>query len=71
MNESKLFSVNTKDIIKGLLMAILTPAVFILQQSLEAGSLKIDWHTVLLASVAGGVGYLVKNFFTPPTKEAK
>ena len=71
MNESKLFSVNTKDILKGLLMAILTPAVFILQQSLEAGSLKIDWHTVLLASVAGGVGYLVKNFFTPPTKETK
>jgi hypothetical protein len=52
-------------------MAILTPAVFILQQSLEAGSLKIEWHTVLLASIAGGVSYLVKNFFTPPTKEAK
>lgn len=68
MKNSKLFSVNIKDILKGLVMAILTPAVFVLQQSVEAGSFKIEWHSVLLASIAGGLGYIIKNFFTPETK---
>ena len=71
MKDSKLFRVNLKDILKGLVMAVLTPAVFILQQSLEAGSLKVEWHSVLLASIAGGLGYLVKNFFTPADEQKK
>lgn len=70
MKDSKRFSVNIKDVLKGLLMAILTPVVYTIQASLEAGVLKFDWHAILLASVAGGLAYLVKNFFTAPDVRA-
>ena len=65
MKSSKLFSINISDILKGLLMAVLTPAVYIIQSSLEAGEWSFNWHNIAMAAVAGGVGYLVKNFFTP------
>ncbi len=67
MKDSKLFAVNIKDILKGLLMAVLTPSVLVIQQSIELGSFVFNWHQIALAAVAGGVAYLVKNFFTPPT----
>ena len=69
MKDSKLFRVNLKDIVKGLVMAVLTPAVFVLEQSVSAGSFKFDWNTVLLASVGGGLAYLIKNFFTPADEQ--
>jgi hypothetical protein len=62
--ESKLGKLDIKDIVKGLVMAVLTPAVFVLQQSIEAGTFTFNWHQVALAAVAGGFGYLIKNFFT-------
>ena len=70
MKDSKLFSLNLKDLLKGLLLAILTPAILIIEQSLEAGTLVFNWNHILMASLAGGVAYLVKNFFTPPTEQA-
>ena len=70
MKDSKLFSLNLKDLLKGLLLAILTPAVLIIEQSLDAGTLVFNWNHILMASLAGGVAYLVKNFFTPPAAQA-
>lgn len=67
MKDSKLFSVNIKDLLKGLVMAVLTPCVLIIQQSLEAGSFTFNWHQIAMAAVAGGTAYLVKNYFTSPT----
>lgn len=61
---SKLFTLNTKDFLKGLVMAILVPAVLIIQQSLESGTLVLNWKTILIASLSGGLAYLIKNFFT-------
>ena len=65
MNQSSFLSLNWKDILKGLLMAILTPAVLIVEQSLQAGSITFNWKQIGLAAIAGGLAYLVKNFFTP------
>jgi len=62
---AKQFSWKRRDFARGLIMAVLTPAVFIIQQSLEAGVLVFNWHTIAMASVAGGVAYLWKNFFEP------
>jgi len=64
---SKLFTLNTKDFLKGLVMAILVPAVTIIQQSLDSGTLVLNWKTILIASISGVVGYLMKNFFTSET----
>lgn len=54
-----------RDLVRGLIMAVLTPAVLILQQSFEAGVLTFNWHAIAMASIAGGMAYLVKNFFEP------
>ncbi len=62
---SKQYSLKKRDIIRGLIMAILTPALLIIQQSVEAGSFTFDWHQVAMASVAGGLAYLLKNFLEP------
>lgn len=66
MKPSKIFQLNWLDLVKGLMMAILTPAVVIVQQSLEAGTFTFDWKIIGLAAVGGGIAYLVKNFFTSP-----
>jgi hypothetical protein len=65
MKTSKFLALNWADIFKGLLMAILTPAVVIIQQSLELGILTLEWKSIVTASIGGGVAYLLKNFLTP------
>ena len=62
---SKQGTLAMSDIVRGLIMAVLTPAVLILQQSLESGILTFNWKEIAMASVAGGLAYLVKNFFEP------
>lgn len=68
MKKSNFLSLNWSDFVKGLLMAVLTPAIIILQQSLELGVFTLDWESIGIASLSGGVAYLLKNFFTNPNK---
>lgn len=63
---SKQFTLNLNDFWKGLIMAVLTPVVTIVYQSIEAGSLTFNWKAILMAAVAGFMGYLMKNFFDKP-----
>ena len=70
MKTSKFLKLDFADILKGLLMAILTPAVVIIQQSLELGILTFEWKSIASASIGGGLAYLLKNFLTPQ-KEVK
>lgn len=65
---SKLFRLNNKDFLKGLVMAVLISAITIIQQSLENGSLVFDWKAILIASLSGAIAYLMKNFFTSEAK---
>lgn len=65
MKTSKFLSLDFSDILKGLLMAILTPAIVIIQQSIDMGLLTFNWKTIVTASIGGGLAYIVKNFFTP------
>lgn len=69
MKDSNFLSLNWKDILKGLIMAILTPAAWVIQQSLDAGTLVLNWKQIAMAAVAGGLSYLVKNFLTIPTQK--
>ena len=65
MKSSPLFKLNTSDLLKGLLMSVLTPVVYIIQASLEAGEWSFNLHNIGLAAISGGFAYIVKNFFTP------
>ena len=66
MATSNLFALDWKDIAKGLLMAVIVPVIAIIEQSVQTGNLTFDWKVIGGAALAGGLGYLVKNFFTPP-----
>ena len=68
MKESKKFSLSFRDLLRGMLIAILTPVLFLLQKSLEVGQLTFDWHALGMAAVGGFLAYLIKNFFTDAEK---
>jgi hypothetical protein len=59
------FNLNWADFAKGLIMAVLTPVVAIIVQSLNNGSLTFDWKVIGIAAASGGLAYIVKNLFTP------
>ena len=68
MKDSNFLSLGAKDILRGLLIAILTPILVLIQQSIEAGNLVFEWKSLLIEGVGGGLAYLIKNFFTKPVE---
>ena len=62
---SQMFSLKTRDVLKALLMAALAPVLFLIQQSIAAGDWTFNWKELGMAAIAGFIGYLIKNFFTP------
>ena len=65
------YTLKTRDFLKGALMAVLVPAVYIIQTSLDAGVLTFNWKQIAIAAVSGLLAYLIKNFFTDDIKVAK
>ncbi len=68
--KSGLFSLKAKDWLRGLLLAVVVPALVALQQSLEAGALTINWKELTMSSIAALIAYVIKNFFTDDTMAA-
>lgn len=71
MKTSNFLSLNTQDVLKALLIAILTPCLVIIQASVDAGTLTFDWKHIAMAAIGGGVAYLLKNLFTPASTVSK
>jgi hypothetical protein len=69
MKTSEFGKLNLLDLGKGLLMAVLTPAVMIVQQSLNSGEFVFNWNQIAIAAFAGGFAYIVKNLLTPSDKK--
>lgn len=68
---SKFLQLNAKDLLKGLLMAVLGALITGVYQLFQSES-ALNWVTikpVLLVAVASGLGYLIKNLFTNSTDE--
>lgn len=65
------YTLKTRDFLKGALMAVLVPAIYIIQTSLEAGVLTFNWKQIAIAAVSGLLAYLIKNFFTDDIAVAK
>ncbi len=65
---SKKGSLQWRDVIRGVLMAAMTSALVIVQQSVESGSLNLNWHSIAMAAVGGGVAYILKNWLIEPAK---
>jgi hypothetical protein len=65
--QSTLFTLNTTDFIKGLLMAVLSSVITVVYQTIEAGSLVFDWKAIGTIALTSGLAYIMKNLFTNST----
>jgi len=65
MQTSSLFSLDFKDLGKGLLVAVGGAVIAAIETSVKAGTLTFDWKAIGGVALAAGFSYLVKNFFTP------
>jgi hypothetical protein len=68
--KSGLFSLKTKDWIKGLILAVVVPVLLAVEQSLTEGTLTFNWKQLGMTAAASLVAYLAKNFLTNDTAEA-
>lgn len=59
------FTLNARDFLKGLLVAVIAAIVPVITGSINAGELKFDWKAIGLTALAAAIAYLTKNFFTP------
>lgn len=62
---SNLHGFNLKDVVKGLLMAVIGAVLVTIQQAIMTGGLSsIDWRTVVSFAIGAALTYLIKQFFT-------
>lgn len=61
---SKQFTLKARDFLKGLFMAVATPALYIVQEMIPGWNI----DPILQASISAGISYLLKNYFES-TKE--
>ena len=60
---SEIFSLSKSDVVKAIVMAMLTPAVAYLSDILTNGG-AFSWVTALHYALAGGIAYIVKAYFS-------
>ena len=60
-SSSSRWKLNTRDLIQGLLMAIITPVIVVIQQSLDLGILTFDVKAIGMAAVAGALAYIFRK----------
>lgn len=64
---STIFTLNTNDFLKGLIMAVLSSVITVVYQTVEAGSLVFDWKAIGTIALTSGLAYIMKNLFTNST----
>lgn len=65
MKTSNLYTLDFKDLLKGLIVAIGSAVVTTIQTSLQSGSFNFNWKLIGTVALGAGIAYLSKNFFTP------
>lgn len=64
MKTSNQFTLNLQDAGKGLIIAVGSAVITIIENTLNAGSLTFNWKQIGLTALAAAAAYLGKNFFT-------
>ena len=71
--KSKMFRLNLNDLIKGLIMTILSAVLATAYQLLMSDGLEWtsdDFKEILVIALTTGISYLLKNYFTDSQNEA-
>lgn len=67
MKTTGLFTVGTRDAIKGLFVSMITVVFSMVYSMLNAGTFPMTfeaWKPILLAGAGAGMAYIMKNFLT-------
>jgi uncharacterized membrane protein YvlD (DUF360 family) len=67
--KSSFLSLNSKDFIKGLFVAVVSAVIALLYTSLQAGNLVIDWKAIGMAALSAALAYITKNLLTNSSDE--
>lgn len=62
---SKRYTLNIRDFLRGLLIAVVSAVLTALLTMLEAEDFVIQWKKMAIAGATAGVAYLLKNLFSP------
>ena len=61
---STYLSLNKKDFIKGLILAVLTAVISVVYTSIESGSLEFNVKSIVIAALSAALAYIMKNALT-------
>jgi hypothetical protein len=61
---SSLFTLNSKDWIKGLVVAVLTAVITVVYSTIQTGTLVLDWKSISIAAISAALAYITKNLLT-------
>jgi hypothetical protein len=61
---SPIFTLNSSDFLKGLIMAVLSTVITVVYQTVETGSLIFDWKAIGTMALTTALAYIMKNLFT-------
>lgn len=64
MKSSGIFTLVTKDWIKGFIMAVIGAVIGLIQGMIDAGTFTFNWTDIGRAALIAGVGYIAKNLMT-------
>jgi uncharacterized membrane protein len=68
MKLSALFTLTVQEWIKGFLSAIVGAVLTVVYATIQTGSIAFNWSEILKVALIAGIGYLMRNFFTPAPK---
>ncbi len=66
---SSLFTLNSKDWIKGLVVAVLTAVITVVYSTIQTGALVLDWKAISIAGISAALAYITKNLLTNSNDE--
>lgn len=66
---SQFFSLNTRDFVKGLFVAVFTAVITMLYTSIQAGDLVFNWKAIGMSALSSGLAYVMKNLLTNSNDE--
>lgn len=61
---SSLFTLNSRDWIKGLVIAVLTAIITVVYNTIQTGALVLDWKAISIAGISAALAYITKNLLT-------
>tara|TARA_R110000868_G_scaffold154729_1_gene380860 strand:- start:11299 stop:11538 length:240 start_codon:yes stop_codon:yes gene_type:complete len=61
---SSLLTLNSKDWIKGLVVAVLTAIITVVYNTIQTGALMLDWKAISIAAISAALAYITKNLLT-------